>query len=51
MVITRRVSPVAMIAGGHKLLTFVIPAAHILPQATLGRWPLVRRPAPALEIV
>ncbi len=51
MVIAERVGLVALIAGGYRLLAWVILAVYVLPLATLGVWRLLHRPAPTLEAV
>ncbi|WP_242097759.1 hypothetical protein [Sphingomonas sp. CROZ-RG-20F-R02-07] len=49
MLIAQRVGLVALIAGGYRLLAWVILAVYVLPLATLGVWRLLHRPAPVLE--
>ena len=43
MLIAERVGLVALIAGGYRLLAYVILAVYVLPLATLGVWRLTRR--------
>ncbi len=49
MLIAARVGLVALIAGGYRLLAWVILAVYVLPLATLGVWRLTHKPAPVLE--
>ena len=46
MLIAERVGLVALIAGGYRLLAYVILAVYVLPLATVGLWRLTHRPAP-----
>lgn len=45
MLIAERVGLVALIAGGYRLLAYVILAVFVLPLATLGVWRLTHRPS------
>ena len=45
MLISDRVGLVALIAGGYRLLAWVILAVYVVPLATLGVWRLTRRSA------
>ena len=50
MLIAERVGLVSLIAGGYRLLAWVILAVYVLPLATVGVWRLSRRSAPVLEV-
>ncbi len=49
MLIAERVGLVSLIAGGYRLLAYVILAVYVLPLATVGVWRLAHRSAPTLE--
>lgn len=51
MLIAERVGLVALIAGGYRLLAWVVLAVYVLPLATLGTWRLFRRPIHVPEAV
>lgn len=51
MLVAERVGLVALIAGGYRVLAWVVLAVYVLPLATLGVWRLLHRPALTPEAV